>query len=84
MGRVVKSSKVIAACVAFGVTATITHAAGGKPFTMTKEECRKKILKWRNKAGPGKRAASTFRGVHDFDTSKPRFVGACIDRYGRQ
>jgi len=50
--------KLIAACIAFSAAANVVHAEKTKPwaknFTMSREECYRKIVERRNRVGAGK------------------------------
>jgi hypothetical protein len=87
--------KLIAGCIAFSAAANVVHAAEkpklwAKKFTMSREECHRKIVERRNRIGAGKGSFSTFRGDHDLGSNSgrgggypPSWVWKCTQRYGR-
>jgi len=81
-------SNLIVASIAFSVAATALHAAdnpsrSAKKFTMSREECAQRRLKYRQAHG----AEGTFSNLyannrHVYDSAKPSWVSKCSDRYG--
>jgi hypothetical protein len=92
--EVVVKAKLIVACIAFSAAANMVQAAEkpnpwAKKFTMSREECSRKMVERRNRIGAGKGHFSTFKGVHDLGSIAgtggypPSWVWRCTERYGR-
>jgi hypothetical protein len=81
-------SNLIVASIAFSVAATALHAADNpgrwaKKFTMSREECAQRRLKFRQEHGAeGSFSYMYAIGRHDHDSGKPSWVSKCSDRYG--
>jgi len=82
-------SNLIVASIAFSVAATALHAADNpkpwaKRFTMSREECSQRRVKWRQEHGNHPVGFSNMyaNGRHDHDSGKPSWVSKCTDRYG--
>jgi hypothetical protein len=81
-------SNLIVASIAFSVAATALHAAdnpsrSAKKFTMSREECAQRRLKFRQAHGAeGSFSYMYAIGRHDHDSGKPSWVSKCSDRYG--
>ena len=81
-------SNLVVASIAFSVFASALHAADkpkpwAKKFTMTRQECSQRRVKWRQEHGMDPRGFSNITNVHDYDSGKPSYVSKCADRYGR-
>jgi len=88
-------SKLIVAGIAISVVASALHAAEqpkpwAKKFTMTRQECYQRKLKWRQEhaiaipmgAAGGGWSNIQAGAVHDYGSWKPSWVSKCRDRYG--
>jgi len=84
----------VVASIAFSVFASALHAADkpkpwAKKFTMTRQECYQRKVKWRHEhplptsigAGVGG-GWSNMTNLHDYGSWKPSWVSKCADRYG--
>jgi hypothetical protein len=93
--RVVMKSNLVVASIAFSVFASALHAADNpkpwaKKFTMTKQECYQRRLKFRQEhaiaipmGGVGGGWSNIQAGwVHAYASGKPSWVSKCRDRYG--
>jgi hypothetical protein len=81
-------SNLIVASIAFSVVASALHAADepkrwSKKFTMSREECSQKILKWKQSYGMNSRGWSNITNVHDYDSWRPSWWAKCTERYGQ-
>jgi len=74
-------SNLIVASIAFSVVASALHAAE-KPFTMTKQECSRRMGEWKQKHGMHPNGFSNITNVHDFDSWRPSWWVKCTERYG--
>ena len=86
--------KLIAACIAFCAAVSVAHTAEkpkpwAKKFTMSREECYRKIVERRNRVGAGVSGAfSNIRGLHDLGSNTtvggfpPSWVWKCTEKYG--
>jgi hypothetical protein len=86
--RVVMKSNLLVASIAFSVFASALQAAENpkpwaKKFTMTRQECSQRRVKWRQEHGMDPRGFSNITNVHDYDSWKPSYVSKCLDRYGQ-
>ena len=83
-------SNLIVASIAFSVAATALHAAdtpktGAKKFTMSREECSRRKIKFRQAHGAEGSFSNMFaNNRHVYDSGKPSWVSKCFDRYGAQ
>jgi hypothetical protein len=83
-------SNLIVASIAFSVAATALHAADNpsrwaKKFTMSREECAQRKLKFRLAHGAEGSFSNMFgNNRHVYDSGKPSWVSKCFDRYGQQ
>ena len=85
-------SNLIVASIAFSVVASALHAADSpkpwaKKFTMSREECAARKLKFRQAHaiyGPYHFSNLYANDVHGYDSNKPSWVSKCKDRYGQQ
>ena len=91
MDRVVVKSNLIVASIAFSVVASALHASDtpkpwAKKFTMSREECSRRKVKFRQEHGMHPRGFSNMfaNNVHGYDSGKPSWVAKCLDRYGQQ
>ena len=88
-------SNLVVASIAFSVFASALHAADkpkpwAKKFTMTRQECYQRKLKWRQEhaiaipmGGAGGGWSNIQAGaVHDYGSYRPSWVSKCTDRYG--
>ena len=80
-------SNLVVASIAFSVFASALHAADNpkrwaKKFTMSREECYRTRVKWRQEHGMDPRGWSNITNIHDYDSHKPSYVSKCTDRYG--
>jgi len=87
--------RLIAACIAFSAAANVVHAQAVKPkpwakkFTMSREECRQRLVDRRNRIGAGKSGHfSGIKGEHEFGSHTitggypPSYVWKCTEKYG--
>jgi hypothetical protein len=84
-------SNLIVASIAFSVAATALHAADNpkpwaKKFTMSREECYQRKLKFRQEHANHALGFSNLYANerHVYDSYKPSWVSKCRDRYGSQ
>jgi hypothetical protein len=81
-------SNLVVASIAFSVFASALHAADNpkpwaKKFTMTRQECSQRKVKWRQEHGMAPMGWSNITNVHDYASGKPSWVSKCTDRYGQ-
>jgi len=86
--------KLLAACIAFSAAANMAHTAEkpkpwAKKFTMSREECSRRMIERRQMvggggAGHGGRVGgfSNLTNVHDYDYFGPSWISKCTERYG--
>jgi len=83
-------SNLIVASIAFSVAATALNAADNpsrwaKKFTMSREECAQRRIKFRQEHGAEGSFSYMFaNNRHVYDSGKPSWVSKCFDRYGAQ
>jgi hypothetical protein len=83
-------SNLIVASIAFSVAATALHAADtpktwAKKFTMSREECSRGKIKFRQAHDAEGSFSNMFaNNRHVYDSGKPSWVSKCFDRYGAQ
>jgi hypothetical protein len=87
---VVKSNLIVAS-IAFSVAATALHAADypkpwAKKFTMSREGCSQRKIKFRQEHGMHPLGFSNMyaNNVHVYASDKSSWVSKCFDRYGAQ
>jgi hypothetical protein len=89
--RAVMKSNLLVASIAFSVFASALQAAENpkpwaKKFTMSREECSRRKVKFRQEHGNHPVGFSNLYAIgrHDYDSYKPSWVSKCRDRYGQQ
>ena len=80
-------SNLVVASIAFSVFASALHAADkpkpwAKKFTMTRQECVQRRVKYKQEHGMAPAGFSNITNIHDYDSFKPSWVSKCTDRYG--
>jgi len=83
-------SNLFVASIAFSVFASALQAAENpkpwaKKFTMSREECSRRKIKFRQAHGAEGSFSNMFaNNRHVYDSGKPSWVSKCFDRYGAQ